>query len=186
MKLIPANSITFEVVYVQAQRCECGGSYRFESQHLLMADDLPIDRLTAVCEACGTEQNFFFDIHAFYGEEDQESHFERTEVTMRRAIEAIHVQRWTKAEAALRRVIDPEEGEPAFGWAHYHLGMVLLVQERPQEGLEEIRTAVALVPNEPEFYRGLSKALARLGREEEAAEALDRHQAFKARAKDKV
>ncbi len=171
MELIPANSLTFELAYIAASHCECGGTYQAQSQQLLFANDLPIDRVQAQCERCGQSRDFYFDIHSFYGQGDQYQRFEATEAVLRVAVEAIHAQQWTTAEAHLRQVIDPEQGEPAFGWGHYHLGMVLLVQGRHEEGLAQIQAALRWHPGEAEFYRGLNRALTLLGRTSEAEEA---------------
>ncbi len=169
MKLIPANSFAFELVHIYAQRCDCGGRYEVRTQHLLKANETPIDRITAVCRRCGTERDFFFDVHTFYGlEEGTSSRFAATEAALRAGIEAINRGDFEEAVGHMRRVVDAEQGEPAFGWGHYHLGMLLLVLGRREAGYEEIRRAVALVPNEAEFHRGLAKAAELLGRIEEA------------------
>ncbi len=170
--LIQANSVGFEVVHIAAQVCECGGHYVIKSQQLLELNGEPIDRIRTVCEVCGTERMFFFAVHGFYNQPEKYGRFEATEAAFREALTAIHAQQWEEAEAHLRRVLDSAEGEPAFGWAHYHLGMVLLVLERYEEGLAHIQLAVRLNPREVEFYRGLSKAYTLLNRHDEAAEAL--------------
>lgn len=159
MDIIPANSVTFEIAHIMAQRCACDGRYQIKSQQLLLLNDQPIDRIRAVCAQCGAERAFFFDVHTFYGQEDLTDRFEQTEARLREGIAAIHAQDWETAEAHLRRVVDAEEGEPAFGWGHYHLGMVLLVQGQLQEGLAHIQEALHWVPDEPEFERGAEKAL---------------------------
>ncbi len=170
MELIPANSFAFELLHIYAQRCECGGRYEVRTQHLLKANGLPIDRITAVCTRCGAERDFYFDAHTFYGaEEGTAERFAATEAALREGIEAINRGDFEEALQKMRRVVDPEEGEPAFGWGHYHLGMLLLVQGKRRAGYDEIRKAVALVPNEAEFHRGLAKAAELLGRAEEAA-----------------
>ncbi len=169
--LIQANSVGFELVHIAAQVCECGGSYVIKSQQLLELNGEPIDRIRAVCQQCGSERMFFFAVHSFYNQPEKYERFEATEAAFREALEAIHHQRWEDAEALLRRVLDAAEGEPAFGWAHYHLGMVLLVLERYEEGLAHIQLAVRLNPREIEFYRGLSKAYTLLNRPDEALEA---------------
>ncbi len=169
--LIQANSIGFELVHIAAQTCECGGTYEIKSQQLLELNGEPIDRIRTVCQQCGSERMFFFAVHSFYNQPEKYGRFEATEAAFREALAAIHAQQWDEAETLLRRVLDPVEGEPAFGWAHYHLGMVLLVLERYEEGLAHIQLAVRLNPRETEFYRGLSKAYMLLGREDEALEA---------------
>ncbi len=157
MELIPANSVTFELAHIAAQRCTCGGHYHVKSQQQLLANELPIDRVRAVCEACGAERAFYFDIHTFYGDPDAYDRFAATEAALRAGIAAIHAHNWAAAEAHLRRAVDPVEGEPAFGWGHYHLGMVLLAQGRYAEGLTHIEAAIRWIPGEPEFERGRTK-----------------------------
>ncbi|MFP4344750.1 MAG: hypothetical protein ACLFU8_08665 [Anaerolineales bacterium] len=178
MEIVKANSVTFEIGHIMAQRCECGGRYEIESQHLVDVDGTPLDRLHAECTQCAEERDFYFDISSFYGQPERYSRFEKTEELLRAGLEAIQAQRWEEAEVYLRRVLDPEEGEPDLGWAHYHLGMVLLVQGEHREGVAEIRRAIQLVPREGEFYRGLSKGLELQGREEEAERARQRYQAL--------
>ncbi len=170
MELIPANSFAFELLHIYAQRCECGGRYEVRTQHVLKANGLPIDRITAICTRCGAERDFYFDAHTFYGSEGGTAErFAATERALREGIEAINRGDFEAALHKMRRVIDPQEGEPAFGWGHYHLGMLLLVRGERQAGYDEIKKAVALVPNEAEFHRGLAKAAELLGRAEEAA-----------------
>lgn len=182
MELIPANSLTFELAYVAASHCECGGTYQAQSQQLLFANDLPIDRIQARCERCGQSRDFYFDIHSFYGQGDQYNRFETTAAALRSAVEAIHAHQWAAAEAQLRQAVDPQSGEPALGWGHYHLGMVLLVQGRHEEGLAQIQEALRWHPGEAEFYRGLSKALTLLGRASEADEAQITYQELQPRS----
>ncbi|MDY0020525.1 MAG: hypothetical protein RBT47_11025 [Anaerolineae bacterium] len=171
MELIPANSITFEVAHIMAQRCDCGSSYAIHSQRLMEINGWPVDCIIVRCQRCQEERLFFFDIHTFYGREEAESTFAATQNALQTALEALHDHRWDEAETLLRRAVDPLEGEPAFGWGHYHLGITLLKQEHYEEGLAHIRKAIDLVPSEAEFYNGLSKALVLLGDENEAARA---------------
>ena len=178
MEIVKANSITFEIGHTMAQRCECGGRYEIKSQHLVEADGTLLDRIHTECTQCAERRDFYFDISSFYGQPERYNRFEKTEEHLREGLEAIQAQRWRDAEAYLRRVLDPEEGEPDFGWAHYHLGMVLLVQGEHEAGLTEIRRAIEIVPREAEFYRGLSKGLELQGREEEAERARQRHQSL--------
>lgn len=179
MDLIPANSLTFEAIHIMAQRCVCGGEYRIKAQYLTEVEGKPVDRIEVVCVRCGNKQDFYFDVHTFYGQEERYGRFEETEAALRSGLAAIHEERWEEAELQLRQVVHPVEGEPAFGWGHYHLGMVLLVQGRHEEGLDHIRRALALNPRETEFYRGLSKGLRAEGREDEAERAWAEYQRLK-------
>jgi len=178
MEIIRANSVTFEISHIMAQRCECGGRYEIQSQHLVDADGTPLDRIYAECTQCAEERDFHFDISSFYGQPERYNRFEKTEELLREGLEAIQAQRWEAAADYLRRVLDPEAGEPDFGWAHYHLGMVLLVRREYEAGVAEIRRAIQLVPREAEFYRGLSKGLELQGHEAEAERARQRYQAL--------
>ncbi len=160
MDIIPANSLTFELAHVMTQRCTCGGQYQFMGQQLLMMNELPIDRLRARCTDCETEAFFFFDIHTFYDQPPAADRFAHTEALLREALATMATGDWPAAETLLRRVIDPREGEPAFGWAHYQLGLVLLAQNQRTEGIQHIEEALRWVPNEPAFIKGLEKARA--------------------------
>jgi len=79
MELIPANSITFEVAHIMAQRCDCASPYVIHSQRLMEINGWPVDCITACCRGCQAERLFFFDIHTFYSQEEQESAFTATQ-----------------------------------------------------------------------------------------------------------
>jgi tetratricopeptide (TPR) repeat protein len=185
MKLITANSIMFEAAHITAQYCSCGGRYQADIQRLVIINDQPIDYIAARCERCGETRDFFFDIHTFYDQDEParatDDPFQATEAALREAGQAIKARRWDEAEKKLHRVLDPQAGEPDFGWGHYHLGMVYLVQERYERGWVHIQRAIELIPHEAEFYRGASKALARLDHKEEAAQAIEQYEVLKAR-----
>lgn len=185
MKLIIANSIMFEAAHITAQYCSCGGKYQADIQRLLIINDKPIDYIGTRCERCGESRDFFFDIHSFYNKDDEMENtadrFQATETLLRQASRAMQERRWDKAEKKLRDVLDPHVGEPDFGWGHYHLGMVYLVQDRYEEGWAHVQRAIALVPHEAEFYRGASKALALLAHEEEATHAFRQYEVLKER-----
>ncbi len=167
--LIPVNSVTFEYVYVANQRCECGGYFATVSQELHISPSGPVDRLKARCESCGVERTFDFDISSFFGQLEKYGHFRLVDDCFRQAMLHLRAGRLGEAEAALRRVVDPEEGEPAFAWGYYHLGMVLLYQNRPEEALPYLERASALQPLEPDIHEGVGRAYqaAGFGREAE-------------------
>ncbi|HDQ35128.1 MAG TPA: hypothetical protein ENN14_02310, partial [Chloroflexi bacterium] len=79
MEIIPANSPTFEIVHINAQRCDCGGRYQIHGQQLLEVDGNPIDRIRTSCERCEEERAFFFAVRG----EAADDHFERTEASLR-------------------------------------------------------------------------------------------------------
>jgi tetratricopeptide (TPR) repeat protein len=166
----PANSVKFEYVYVANQRCECGGRFKVVSQELLgVSGGGPVDRVNAVCQACEEAVSFNFDISSFFGKFDEYDRFDHTEGLFREAMEHVRSGKWAEAEAALKRAVNPDEGEPAFAWAHYHLGMVLLMQNRPQEALSHLQRAAEIQPLEPDIEDGLGRAYQAAGQEQEAA-----------------
>lgn len=170
MSPIPANSIEFEYVYVANQRCSCGGYFTVRSQELRQGPAGPLDHLIARCEACGAERAFDFDIHTFFGQWEKYGRFRETEEFFRAAMRHLRAGELGEAEAALRRVVDDEEGEPAFAWGHYHLGVVLLTEHRAEEALSYLERAVAIQPLEPDIHEALAIALEATG-QGEAAEA---------------
>jgi len=176
--LIPANSIAFEYVYVANQRCDCGGYFAAARQELRAG---PVDRLTGRCESCGAERAFDFDVSSFFGQFEKYARFHQTEDRFRAAMGHLRAGRLAEAEADLRLVLDPEEGEPAFAWAHYHLGRVLLMQDRPDEALAHLERAAAIQPLEPDIYEGLAQACRAAGREAEAEGHLRRAGELRAR-----
>ncbi len=176
MQPIPANSIELEYVYVANQRCSCGGYFTARSQELRQGPMGPIDHLIARCEACGAERAFDFDIHTFFGQWEKYGRFQETEQSFRNAMRHLRAGELAEAEAALRRVVDAEEGEPAFAWGHYHLGVVLLVERRAKEALVHLEQAAAIQPLEPDIHEALALALETVG-EMEAAEAHRRESA---------
>lgn len=168
---VVVNSPAFEHVYVANQRCACGGYFVTVRQELRTTTEGPVDRLIARCERCGAERAFEFDIRSFFGQVERYGCFQQTDEWFREAMRHIRAGRLSQAEAALRQVVDPEEGEPAFGWAHYHLGMVLLAQHRSEEAVEHLERAMALQPLEWDIWEGLGEACRAAGREADAAAA---------------
>jgi tetratricopeptide (TPR) repeat protein len=165
---IPANSPAFEYVYVANQRCDCGGYFAAVRQELHTPTSGPVDRLVARCGSCGAERAFDFDISSFFGQFEKYGRFHKTDDRFREAIGCLRAGRLAEAAAALRQVVDPEEGEPAFAWGHYHLGMILLLQHRPEEALTHLERAVAIQPLEPDIHEGLGRAHRAVGQETEA------------------
>lgn len=165
---IPVNSATFEYVYVANQRCECGGRYKVMRQELLTFEGMPVDRLAVVCTSCDQERHFEFDVSSFFGDFEKYGRYRETEAHFQQAVVHIQARDWPAAEEELRRVVDPEEGEPAFAWAHYHLGMVLLMQKRVAEALPHLEHAVAIQPLEADMHEGLGRVYRASGREADA------------------
>lgn len=168
MEPIPANSIEFEYVYVANQRCVCGGYFSTVRQELRRGPTSPVDYLTARCEACGAERTFEFDIHTFFGQWEKYGRFGETDESFRAAMRHMRAGGVAEAEAALRRVVDAEEGEPAFAWGHYYLGVALLAEHRVQEALVHLERAVAIQPLEPDIHEALACALEAVGQSEAA------------------
>lgn len=165
---IPANSIEFEYVYVANQRCLCGGYFSPLRQELRRGPSGPVDRLTARCEKCGSERAFDFDIHTFFGQWEKYGRFHQTEEYFRAAMRHIRTGELREAEAALRRVVDEEEGEPAFAWGHFHLGRLLLIEHRAEEALVHLERAATIQPLEPDIREVLALALEATGQPEAA------------------
>jgi len=179
--LIPANSPGFEYVYVANQRCECGGYFATVSQELRNPPSGPVDRLRARCESCGAERAFDFDIGSFFGQFERYGRFQQTEDRFREAMAHLRAGRLAEAEAALRVVVDPQEGEPAFAWGYYHLGRVLLMRGRAEEAVEALERAASIQPLEPDIYEALSRACRAAGRKEDAEAHLRQAEALRTR-----
>lgn len=170
MAPIPTNSIEFEYVYVANQRCTCGGYFAAVRQELRQGPAGPIDILTARCEGCGAERSFEFDIRSFFAQWGKYGRFRRTDQWFRDAMSHLSAGRLAEAKAALRQVVDAEEGEPAFAWGHYHLGRLLLITGQAKEARAHLERAVAMQPLEPDIHEALARALEAAG-ESEAAQA---------------
>ena len=162
------NSPAFEYVYVANQRCDCGGYFAVVRQELRTPYSNPLDVLTARCEGCGAERTFAFDISSFFGDPENYARFNQTDDHFRRAMELLDESQLSAAEAELRLVVEPEEGEPRFAWAHYHLGRVLLQQQRPEEAVDCLELAAEIQPLEPLIYEELARACLAAGWEERA------------------
>ncbi|MCS7282306.1 MAG: tetratricopeptide repeat protein [Anaerolineae bacterium] len=174
---IPVNSIEFEYVYVANQRCLCGGYFSTVRQELRQAPSGPVEHLWARCERCGSETFFDFDIRSFFGQWEKYGRFQKVDDHFRTAMNHLRAGHLAEAEMALRRVVDPEEGEPYFAWGHFHLGTVLLLEGRLEEAREHLEQAAAIQPLEPEIHEVLGHALQALG-EKEAAQARFRESAL--------
>jgi len=66
--------------------------------------------------------------------------------------------------------------EPDHAEAHHQLGVAYVFTERYEEGLEELRRAVALRPSSRKFLSELGKTYAMLGEYEEAIVTFEREQ----------
>ncbi len=168
MAPIPVNSLEFEYVYVANQRCSCGGYFVAVRQELRQGPSGPVDYLIARCEGCGAERPFEFDVGSFFGRWEKYGRFRRTDERFREAMSQLRAGRLATAEAALRQVVDAEEGEPAFAWGHYHLGRVLLLEGQVEEARFHLERAAALQPLEPDIHEALAWALQATGEEEAA------------------
>ena len=167
---IPVNSLAFEYVYVANQRCDCGGFFKTNRQQLRgVSSSEPVDCLSALCGKCGAERDFDFDISSFFGQFDEYDRFQQVDDHFREAMLHVRAASFADAESKLRKVIDPQEGEPAFAWAHFHLGMALLMQGRTIEALEHLERALAIQPLEPDIHEGLGRACHEADRKDEAA-----------------
>jgi tetratricopeptide (TPR) repeat protein len=131
-----------------------------------------VDRLIARCEGCSVERSFEFDISSFFGQFDKYAGYHQTDDLFRQAMRHVSADRMNQAEEALRRVVDPEEGEPAFAWGHYHLGVVLFVQGRLDEAATHLEQAITIQPLEPEIQEALGRTWRALGREAEGEKHL--------------
>ncbi|MGB9774942.1 MAG: tetratricopeptide repeat protein [Anaerolineae bacterium] len=176
MAPIPVNSIEFEYVYVANQRCACGGYFAAVRQELRRGPAGPVDVLTARCEGCGAERTFEFDVGSFFGQWEKYGRFRKTDQWFREAMAHWSAGRLAEAEEALRQVVDAKEGEPAFAWGHYHLGRVLLLEERVEEARAHLERAAVIQPLEPDIREALARALEAMG-EPEAAQAQRRESA---------
>jgi tetratricopeptide (TPR) repeat protein len=181
---IPTNSLAFEYVYVANQRCPCGGYYSVTRQRLGRGPSGPTDRLTGVCEACAAERAFTFDISSFFGEFEKYNRFQETEERFREAMIHIRAGEFAQAAAALQEVVDPDEGEPAFAWAHTHLGNVLLQLGNAEAAVVHLERAAEIQPRAPDIQEALARAYRVSGREEEAEGQVQRANALRTQFAD--
>ncbi|MGD1991580.1 MAG: tetratricopeptide repeat protein [Anaerolineae bacterium] len=181
---IPTNSLAFEYVYVANQRCACGGHYAVTHQRLGRAGSGPVDQLTAACEACDVERTFTFNISSFFGEFEKYNRFQQTEERFRRAMVFIRAGELDQAEKILQQVVDPEEGEPAFAWAHFHLGNVLMRQGSVEAALMHLERAAAIQPLAPVIHEALGQAYRVAGNAGGAESRLRRAEALRAQFAD--
>lgn len=179
-RLIPTNSLAFEYVYVANQRCTCGGYYRVTCQRLGRGPSGPTDQLTGACQACGAERTFTFDISSFFGDFEKYNRFQQTDERFREAMVHIRAGELDQAAGLLREVVDPEEGEPAFAWAHTHLGNVLLHLGDLEAAVAHLERAAEIQPLAPDIRETLGRAYQMAGREEAAEDQFHRARALRA------
>lgn len=65
---IPVAGVAQEYDLIAAQGCACGGCWQVTVQRLLFQADRPYDLLEAVCQQCGRERRFLFDIGSSFGQ----------------------------------------------------------------------------------------------------------------------
>lgn len=63
-KAMPVSLVLQEYIFINDFRCGCehGGKLKLTRQLLTSYDKRPMDVLTAMCEDCGAEYKFYFDI----------------------------------------------------------------------------------------------------------------------------
>jgi len=66
-RAIPVQNIPQEYAFIAAQRCPCTGRLEVTRQALVFHAGQPYDLLFAVCQRCGQEHRFLFDIRSFFG-----------------------------------------------------------------------------------------------------------------------
>lgn len=181
---IPTNSLAFEYVYVANQRCTCGGYYGVTCQRLGRGPSGPTDQLTGACQACGAERTFTFDISSFFGDFEKYNRFQQTDERFREAMVHIRAGELDQAAGLLRQVVDPEEGEPAFAWAHTHLGNVLLHLGDLEGAVAHLERAAAIQPLAPDIHEALGRVYQVTGRDEAAADQFRRARALRSEFAD--
>lgn len=64
---IVVNSVAEEYAIVRQERCDCGGPFKVHMQSLHENLGKMYDVLHCICNACGLEKEFIFDINSFFG-----------------------------------------------------------------------------------------------------------------------
>jgi O-antigen biosynthesis protein len=85
----------------------------------------------------------------------------------------ISLQRLDDARAVYEQLC---KNVPGVYEGHFGLGSVLLKQNAAEEAIKELKRAIDIKPADPETYRLLGQALAKLGKKEESQAALKQYQ----------
>ena len=169
---IPVASWPFCLVYLHTQRCPCGGAWR-AGRHRLEGTRECHD---ALCEACGRERVFWFDMRRVLGDSASFGRFEELRALFADGLDLLEQG---DPARALPRLDEVCAREPWFGLAWLHQGMALMMEGEPERARVALERAVGLVPLDATARRALSGCYAVLGleeradREEALANALD-------------
>jgi hypothetical protein len=165
---IAVGSWPFELVYIGTQRCPCGGRFRPLALSLEHRGEKVYERQKTVCDDCERSRAFWFDIGSFHGDPEASLRFEEFQTVFESALAALRDEDLPGAQVQFEELV---AREPWFGLAHFHLGMIALMQEDLGAAREHLETAVGLMPMDGSIHQGLSQLWALLGEEQRAVRA---------------
>ena len=167
---IPAGSWPFEVVFIQSQRCGCGGRFEAGAHAVVEGPRGALERHDARCARCGRGRAFWFDISSFHGDPRAHLRFEALRALCQEGLDQVEAG---ELEAAHLRFSEVAAREPWFGLARYHLGMIALVHEDLCAARAHLSAAAGLLPMDPNVHRALADCWALADEPERAARRRD-------------
>ncbi len=150
---VPVGSFPFELIFVQSQRCPCGGRYGATSHELLHRAHRELERQRARCERCSDERDFWFDVSQYLDDPGATRLFQELRHLFQEGLDLIDDG---ELDAARLRFAEVAAREPFFGLAHYHLGMIATVEQDLDAARVHLTCAAGLLPLDPTVRQGLS------------------------------
>ena len=150
---VPAGSFPFELIFVQSQRCPCGGRFQTEEHALVSEPPRELERHEASCEGCGSSRPFWFDVSSFVDDPRAVRRFQELRHLFQEGLDLVDVGDLDGASLRFSEVV---AREPFFGLAHYHLGMIATVGKDWGAAREHLTCAAGLLPLDPTVRQGLS------------------------------
>ncbi len=165
---IRVGSWPFELVYIGTQRCPCGGRFRPLTLQIRHRGDQVFERQKTVCLDCERNRAFWFDIGAFHDDPEASRRFDDFQCIFESALAALEDENLAVAQAQFQELA---AREPWFGLAHFHLGMIALMQEELACAREHLELAVGLMPMDANVHQGLAQLWPLLGEDQRAVRA---------------
>ena len=159
---IPANSRMFQELYIQTQRCPCGGQMRLVAGGLSQE----LDVQSGLCTACSARRRYFFTGSATPSSLSASKAFFAFEAALDAGLNAVDMEEWEVAERHFEEAVSLELW---FGPAHLQLGLIALSRQDWEAARCALEKAAGLIPLEPGLHDALCRLWTALGNDEKAA-----------------
>ena len=165
---LEVGSWPFEMLFIDSQRCACGGKY-VSGPHHVYEGEPALECHRVRCGGCGRKRWFWFDIGSFHRYRRMNNGFETVRGLFKRGLDLVESGELPRAQECFREVA---AREPWFGLAHYHLGMIAMVVDDLDRAQRCLETAAGILPMDPAVHSALAAYWALTEEAERARRAL--------------